>query len=83
MNRQAALRNLLNKLSFRDKMDSAKASFDTQRTGSRQSKLNDLRFDNKVLTRLPIDREEENYIRTVHNAVSNDGGKHNLSTVSR
>lgn len=50
-------------------MDSAKASL-SSRASDRQNKLNDLRFDNKVLARLPIDREEENYIRTVHNAVS-------------
>lgn len=55
-------------------MDSAKAPLSSQRAGNQQSKFNDLKFDNKVLARLPIDREEENYIRTVHNAVSYQDG---------
>lgn len=34
-----------------------------------QTKLDKLKFDNKALRSLPVDCEQENYIRTVHNAV--------------
>lgn len=34
------------------------------------TKLRNLKFDNKALRYLPVDKIEENYVRTVNNAVS-------------
>ena len=63
---KVSIKKLFYKLPSKFKMDCIK---NLRSNAQQQTKLDNLNFDNKVLRSLPIDREEENYIRTVRNAV--------------